>query len=144
MQVSVPISNNRVSGEEKIKNRYTLKVYPKGYGREIYRVMEISGQDTLDALCEAIMDSFDFTMEHLYAFCMDNRMYSENCYQCYPMYKDQPNTNIKLDRPGLEQKQKLSLHIFDEIFGFLHCSHQKTPEGHSGLREFMIDTRIGF
>ena len=93
-----------------MKNRYTLKVYPKGYGREIYRVMEISGQDTLDTLCEAIMASFDFTMEHLYEFCMDNRMYSPNSYQRCPMYDDQPSTNIKLDSLALEVKQKFSLH----------------------------------
>ena len=93
-----------------MKNRYTLKIYPKGLGREVYRVMEISGRDTLDGLCEAIMDSFDFTMEHLYEFCMDNRMYSKNAYQCSPMYPWQPSTDIALDLLGLKLKQKFSLH----------------------------------
>ena len=28
----------------------------------------------------AILSAFDFTAEHLYEFCMDNKMYSEDCY----------------------------------------------------------------
>ena len=35
---------------------------------------------TLDQLCMAILSAFDFTAEHLYEFCMDNKMYSEDCY----------------------------------------------------------------
>ena len=49
--------------------RYTLKIYPAGRGREIYRTIEISGKDTLDRLCEFILESFDFIHEHLYEFC---------------------------------------------------------------------------
>lgn len=30
------------------------------------------------------MESFDFIDEHLYEFCMDNRMYSEYAYQSDP------------------------------------------------------------
>ena len=45
--------------------RYTLKVYPTGLGREVYRTMEISGKDTLDQLCEFILESFEFIHEHL-------------------------------------------------------------------------------
>ena len=41
-------------------SRYTLKVYPAGQGRNVYRIIEISGNDTLDRLCEFIMESFDF------------------------------------------------------------------------------------
>lgn len=60
--------------------RYTFKVYPVGQGRAVYRTMEISGKETLDRLCEFILGSFDFFHEHLYEFCMDNRMYSEYNY----------------------------------------------------------------
>ena len=41
--------------------RYTLKVYPAGRGREIYRTIMISGKDTLDDLCEFILESFNVT-----------------------------------------------------------------------------------
>ena len=37
-----------------MSNRYTLKVYPKGRGREVYRVIEVSGQDNLeDQMCSS-------------------------------------------------------------------------------------------
>ena len=52
--------------------KYTFKVYPAGQGRTTYRTMEISGKETLDRLCEFILESFDFIHEHLYEFCMDN------------------------------------------------------------------------
>ena len=60
--------------------QYTLKVYPAGLGRSVYRTITICGTDTLDQLCMAILNAFDFTAEHLYEFCMDNKMYSEDCY----------------------------------------------------------------
>ena len=40
-------------------SRYTLKVYPAGQGRTTYRTMKISGKDTLDRLCEFILESYD-------------------------------------------------------------------------------------
>lgn len=43
--------------------QYTFKVYPKGRGREIYRVFTMSGQDTLDDLCDYILQEFDFSHE---------------------------------------------------------------------------------
>lgn len=63
--------------------QYTLKLYPAGLGRSVYRTMTICGTDTLDQLCMAILSAFDFTAEHLYEFCMDNKMYSEDCYRVW-------------------------------------------------------------
>ena len=65
-------------------SRYTFKIYPAGRGREIYRIIKISGKDTLDTLCEFILRSFDFIHEHLYEFCMDNKMYSDDSYEYDP------------------------------------------------------------
>ena len=90
--------------------KYTLKVYPVGLGREVYRVMEISGEHTLDDLCDAILTSFDFDDDHLYEFCMDNKMYSENNYVSAPLEEDDPSTNISLDTLGLMTRQKFTLH----------------------------------
>ena len=64
--------------------QYTLKVYPAGLGRSVYRTITICGTDTLDQLCMAILNAFDFTAEHLYEFCMDNHIYSEDAYQSDP------------------------------------------------------------
>ena len=71
-----------------MRMQYTLKVYPTGLGRSVYRTITICGTDTLDQLCMAILSAFDFTAEHLYEFCMDNKMYSEDCYRFNPMEVD--------------------------------------------------------
>ena len=55
-----------------------MKVYPAGRGRDVYRNID------------------DFIDEHLYEFCMDNRMYSEDAYQSDPE-GDEPSTDIILD-----------------------------------------------
>lgn len=88
---------------------YTLKVYPAGRSRDVYRVLEISGDMTLDDLCSAILDTFDFIDEHLYEFCMDNRMYSDYSYQLAPKDGDS-STKVKIDRIGLAKGQNFSLH----------------------------------
>lgn len=92
-----------------MKKKYTLKVFPAGNGREVYRVIEISGEHSLDDLCGVILSSYDFIDEHLYEFCMDNRMYSDHSYQSDPE-SGEPSTRIKLDKMGLVAKQKFSLH----------------------------------
>lgn len=72
-------------------------------------MIEISGNHSLDDLCRAILSAFDFIDEHLYEFCMDNRMYSDYSYRSKPEYGE-PSTRVKLDKIGLEIKQKFSLH----------------------------------
>ena len=89
--------------------RYTLKVYPAGLGRSVYRTIEISGKETLDRLCEFIIASFDFIHEHLYEFCMDNRMYSKDSYEYEPELGGR-STNIAIDKIGLVKGQNFSLH----------------------------------
>ena len=89
--------------------KYTFKVYPAGQGRTTYCTMEISGKETLDRLCEFILESFDFIHEHLYEFCMDNRMYSEDSYQ-YEPEDGGPSKDIAIDEIGLVKGQNFSLH----------------------------------
>lgn len=87
-----------------------MKVYPAGRGRDVYRNIEICGAHTLDQLCEVILDAFDFIDEHLYEFCMDNRMYSDFAYQSNPEEEGELSTDITLDEVGLIKGQKFSLH----------------------------------
>lgn len=89
--------------------QYLMKVYPAGRGREVYRNIEICGDNTLNQLCQIILEAFDFIDEHLYEFCMDNRMYSEYSYQSDPE-GDEPSTDITLDELRLSKGQKFSLH----------------------------------
>ena len=104
-----------------MNKQYLIKVYPIGLGREVYRNIEISGEDTLDRLCQIILESFDFTDEHLYEFCMDNRMYSEYAYQSDPE-GDEPSADITLDEVGLCKGQKLH---FIMILGMIGCSRSR-------------------
>lgn len=60
-------------------------------------------------MCQVILELFDFTDEHLYEFCMDNRMYDEYNYQSDPE-GDEPSAKITLDELGVVEKQKFSLH----------------------------------
>ena len=90
-------------------NKYVLKVYPAGMGREVYRVLEIDGSRSLDDLCMLILRSFDFLHEHLYEFCMDNRMYSHASYEYDPEDGD-PSTDISIDKIGLVKGQNFTLH----------------------------------
>ncbi len=89
--------------------KYTLRVYPKGGGRSIYRTIEISGDQTLDDLCYVILYSFQFDCDHMYEFFMDNVMYSDNCYICRSI-DGEPTTDIELDDLGLWVKQKFLFH----------------------------------
>ncbi len=99
-----------------MNNQYLMKVYPAGRGRDVYRNIEICGNSTLNQLCGVILESFDFIDEHLYEFCMDNKMYSEDCYRFNPMEDDlfdeddAEGTDIALDELGLIEGQKFSLH----------------------------------
>ncbi len=89
---------------------YTLKVYPRGNGREIYRVIHILGKESLDVLCDIILESFRFTNEHLYEFSLVNRMYAEGNYQSNPQYPEDLSTKEKIDSLDLIKGQKFLFH----------------------------------
>jgi hypothetical protein len=118
---------------------YTLKVYPQGMGRDVYRKIRISEKETLDKLCKVILDAFDFVDEHLYEFCMDNKMYSEYSYQSSPEYSEQPSTKIKLGKLDLNKGQKFTLHYdFGDDWMFT-ISIQKIEEEEGNSRPEIID-----
>ena len=98
--------------------RYTIKVYPAGMSRTVYRILQISGKETLDRLCSEIISSFDFIDEHLYEFCMDNRMYSDCSFQSDPEYGE-PSTKIDLDKLHLERGQNF---LSTMTLGMIGCS----------------------
>lgn len=95
--------------ENELIRQYTLKIYPDGRSREVFRTIEICGVRTLRELCWVILDAFDFDHDHLYEFCMDNRMYGRHAYRACPRY-DEPSVDITLDELALHKGQKFSLH----------------------------------
>lgn len=91
------------------KTMYLVLSNSSPYGREVYRIIEISGDRTLKDLCGIILDAFNFYDDHMYEFCMDNRMYSQYSYQPHPE-AGQASVRIKLDQLNLMKGQKFSLH----------------------------------
>ena len=47
---------------------YTFKIYPSGWGRIAYRVMEVGGDKSFDSLAMDILAAFNFGCNHLYEF----------------------------------------------------------------------------
>lgn len=41
-----------------------MKIYPASRGREVYRNIEICSDNTLNQLCQAILEAFDFIDEN--------------------------------------------------------------------------------
>lgn len=91
------------------KTMYLVLSNSSPYGREVYRIIKISGDRTLKDLCGIILDAFNFYDDHMYEFCMDNRMYSQYSYQPHPE-AGQASVRIKLDQLNLMKGQKFSLH----------------------------------
>ena len=42
-----------------MSNQYTMKIYPAGRGRDVYRNIEICGNSTLNQLCQIILEAFN-------------------------------------------------------------------------------------
>lgn len=59
---------------EFVKGNFIFKV---SLMSNIWRKIALSGEDSLDDLHLAIQDTFEFNADHLYAFFMDNRVWSE-------------------------------------------------------------------
>lgn len=95
--------------------KYTFRVYPKGRSREADAVIEIAGNATLNDLSSLILDSFYFDHDHMFEFCMDNKIY--NRYRKGDKYvsgpKDEwgdPSTDTKIYRLNLVKGQNFLFH----------------------------------
>lgn len=89
-------------------------------GTGCYRHLRISGSKTLHDLADAILGAFDFEHDHLYAFFMDNKWWSdENAYYS-PYDSETPVANkIKLEKLCLSKGQSFKfLFDFGDEWGF--------------------------
>lgn len=92
----------------KKKAAYTLKIYPRGRGREVYRVMNISPNSTLADLAESILAAFGFQQTYLFEFCMDNKAYSRNWSAC--IESESKDIHKKISTLNLSVGQKFLFH----------------------------------
>ena len=78
-----------------------------------YRHIRIASNKTLDDLSTAILKAFDFDNDHLYAFFMDNKRWSDDDpYFLQPEYGERDAAKYKLAQVGLEKGKKF-LYLFD-------------------------------
>ncbi len=92
--------------------KYTVRVFPAYMEQKVYRIMEFAGNQSLDQVCMRILDAFDFDdTDHLYEFSMDNQKYGRYCYWCEPDNAFQQSTGVRLDKIGLVEGQKFTLHF---------------------------------
>lgn len=95
-----------------MEKKYTFKIYPAGLGRDVYRYIEMGGSCSLDQLSDAILDAFEFyEVEHMYEFCMGDRLDDVLSYQSYPQGRDDLPTSVLIDALHLEEKQKFIFHF---------------------------------
>lgn len=72
------ITQGLPQAEKKIaKGTFIFKI---SFGSDVWHTIAISGKQTLEDLHLAIQKVFDFDNDHLFAFYMDGKRYSKNCY----------------------------------------------------------------
>ncbi len=93
-------------------NVYIFKV---SLDRGVWRRIEMSASNTLHHLHQSILDAFDFDDDHLYAFFMDGKPWSQNAYWDKRDGQKPRADQAVIGKIGLEKGQSL-LYLFD--FGF--------------------------
>ena len=107
--------------EGMIRGNFVFKV---SLGK-IWRIIAISSEDTLHGLHLAIQDAFRFDNDHLYAFYMDNRRFSEYSFE-HPYSDDAPSADDAIiGNIDLVVNQQI-LYLFD--FGDEWCFDVKLVE----------------
>ncbi|WP_391206659.1 plasmid pRiA4b ORF-3 family protein [Psychrobacillus sp. L4] len=92
-----------------LEGTYLLKVK---LNTSCWRTVQLSSFHTLLDLHKIIQRAFDFDDDHLYAFYMDNKEYSEHCYNA-PMDFNGPYVNeIEIGNLNLYEGQSF-LYLFD-------------------------------
>ena len=95
------------------KESYVISVSPRA---KCYRHIQISGDATLLEFSSFILDSFNFQNDHLHAFFMNNRSFTDD--DCYYLTPVEPECNqrltsdYKLNQVGLTQGKKFK-YVFD-------------------------------
>ena len=75
----------------------------------VSRTIRISGSCTLDELCQEMMNSINFDMDHVYCFYMGESTYSKPVYSSMPNDRDEKSTKEKLYSLRLSKGQVFTL-----------------------------------
>ena len=94
-----------------VKGEYHFKV---SLGKKLYRVIAIGSKDTFDDLHNAIQDAFDFDHDHLYAFFIDGKRWSQSGNTFWSPHNDEgiPADAVEIGTAGLFEGKSF-LYLFD-------------------------------
>ena len=90
---------------------YVFKIYPKGFGRQVYRIIQMAGNQSLEDLLVTFLDSMKFDFEHLYYFKVDAFSYERS--EEYMDELSELGSETTLDSLVLEENQ-----VFEAIYDF--------------------------
>jgi hypothetical protein len=91
-----------------VRGNFIFKVH---VAPSIWRVIAVSSQHTLDGLHHAIQGAFNFDSDHLYAFYMDNRWYSDERFESPHSSEGPWADGIKIGELGLAANQAFIYHF---------------------------------
>jgi hypothetical protein len=86
-------------------------VFKISVASKVWRILAISGKHTLDDLHEAIQEAFEFDADHLYAFYMDNRRYSEERFESPDSEEGPYADDVQIGELGLAVNQSFIYHF---------------------------------
>lgn len=130
---------NRVLIEIK-ELHFTLKVSHK-YQQKIYRIIEVSGNDTLDRLHTIIVDAFGFDDDHLYMFSFTRKKYDKNGYYAPGSGGGRSAARVKLGELGLKPRNKfLFLYDFGDEWEF-NVAVSKVTELETKVQKKVIESQ---
>ena len=112
----IPKKTNEPNGKTLSILKVTLANWDGTIKGNAYRVLSIPTEKTLDKLAEAILDSFDFDMDHMYGFYDNIKMWSRST-ESYTMDDESENptrlvTDTLIGEVFQKPKKKL-LFLFD-------------------------------
>lgn len=100
-----------LSNEDYGMYNYTFKIYPKGFGRQVYRIIQMAGNQSLEDLLVTFLDSMKFDFTHLYRFEVDGLSYERS--EEYMDVLSELGSETSLDSLGLEENE-----VFEAVYDF--------------------------
>ena len=100
-----------LSNEDYGMYNYIFKIYPKGFGRQVYRIIQMAGNHTLEDLLATFLDSMKFDFTHLYRFEVDGLSYERS--EEYMDVFSELGSETTLDSLVLEENE-----VFEAIYDF--------------------------
>lgn len=100
-----------LSNEDYGMYNYIFKIYPKGFGRQVYRIIQMAGNQSLEDLLVTFLDSMKFDFTHLYRFEVDGLSYERS--EEYMDVLSELGSETTLDSLVLEENE-----VFEAIYDF--------------------------